>query len=516
MYISNTQPQSNKNKNQNDIPKSPIFPRKASNKEFLNEVEEKLKAMRQKRLSRLSAFVEEQSKLSEIRSNARDIEDKEIDQAVLSIQNEATNPKSSFRTIVEEIINNDSVDKYDNNKSKIECIENKQTVKNKTSSTIKFINKLSCVGVPDMRSPVDYNITETDSSYSPRSDSIENSQENTEELYKKPVKPIIKYLQRNTINFPDNFSVDLEDKSDEGNFSKTLPLSKTHPSLFHSDNHKDRKSSKIDSEDLIVNDTDRPYLKRNSLSDLPVNNIEESTVNSYDRILKQPMVSFGKSTSNLTKVSSDSFSEVKVEEPNQTDETKLKKDKTSIPLNKFKPFHLPLNTVISSKKPNRAEKIVRKLQTNWITVNEILENDSDVDADEMEDLKNTISDSRDLLLEYERKVKYIENKKQPSSRHKEELDTIKNKLRDTVVAINKFKGLRRDTVFLDIMNRLSGYAAEVENIPVSSKEKSEVLSEIENCVKILKNKSDRHEIMLHELLTEQVDLIGSQHLPIIV
>ncbi|VEN47272.1 unnamed protein product [Callosobruchus maculatus] len=106
--------------------------RKNDNKVALSEVEEKLKVMRQKRLSRLSTFIDEQNKLLEERSTKSDA----MEEAILSIQQSAPEKvKFSIKPIAEDR-SEDSAQEEGTNLG-----EKKKTVRTK-----KLFERFSCVG----------------------------------------------------------------------------------------------------------------------------------------------------------------------------------------------------------------------------------------------------------------------------------------------------------------------------------------------------------------------------------
>nr|CAH7769343.1 unnamed protein product [Callosobruchus chinensis] len=106
--------------------------RKNENKVALSEVEEKLKVMRQKRLSRLSTFIDEQNKLLEERSTKSDV----MAEAIMSIQQSAPEKvKFSIKPIAED-------------RSEDSAQEEGGIVgeKKKTVRTKKLFERFSCVG----------------------------------------------------------------------------------------------------------------------------------------------------------------------------------------------------------------------------------------------------------------------------------------------------------------------------------------------------------------------------------
>ncbi|CAH2008930.1 unnamed protein product [Acanthoscelides obtectus] len=114
-----------------DNPQTPKLFRRNENKVALSEVEEKLKVMRQKRLSRLSTFIDEQSKLLEERSTKSDV----MEEAIMSIQQSAPEKvKFGIKPIME--------DKSEDSTEESTSIgEKKKVVKTK-----KLFERFSCVG----------------------------------------------------------------------------------------------------------------------------------------------------------------------------------------------------------------------------------------------------------------------------------------------------------------------------------------------------------------------------------
>nr|CAI5844456.1 unnamed protein product [Callosobruchus analis] len=106
--------------------------RKNENKVALSEVEERLKVMRQKRLSRLSTFIDEQNKLLEERSTKSDV----MEEAILSIQ-QSTPEKVKFS--IKPIAEDRSEDSAQEEGGNVE--DKKKVVKSK-----KLFERFSCVG----------------------------------------------------------------------------------------------------------------------------------------------------------------------------------------------------------------------------------------------------------------------------------------------------------------------------------------------------------------------------------
>lgn len=251
---------------------------------------------------------------------------------------------------------------------------------------------------------------------------------------------------------------------------------------------------------------------QNNRSPTPISSItskSEDEYQEYDRAFKLPMVTFGKSTatSPIQKV----LGELPIpKDMTNTDEVEIKKESRKLTPKPGKKFlSLPAVPDLVSKKLNREEKILKKFQINCNTVRDILDNNSDVDDDEIEDLKHNLYETEELVTEYKKLITKLESRKALSNT-KEKLDKLRTQFTCTTENVTKFKGLRRDAMYNEISSQLAHFAAEIERYPGSKEEKKVFLNEINQCVKSLEAKIIKHEKLLQELIFQQVELIGNR------
>ncbi|XP_023020138.2 uncharacterized protein [Leptinotarsa decemlineata] len=168
----------------------------------------------------------------------------------------------------------------------------------------------------------------------------------------------------------------------------------------------------------------------------------------------------------------------------------------------------------SSRDFTRQEKVFKKLQRSCKSIDEIFKDNSVVDLDEIDDLKNTLDEANVLLAEYQSKLKVLEEKV-TKSYDKQKLCALKSKLKEVKDDIQNFRGLKRDSKFIQLCTILSNFYLDINNVynkfePGNGRK--ELLREVDICIKDLEIKATRNEETLFEILTEQVKSIGNKHL----
>lgn len=635
---------------------SPPVSRKESNfgnQIFLNEVEEKLKVMRQRRLNRLNAFVDEQSKLSEERTKTKETDPIILEKEIVPAEKKVATVKSrpSFRsaaekTVTEKQLKSAPEEINEARQNEVKSDEHKEESK-KASSTKKLISKFNCVGTSDV----------TDESPSRSSVYVPSSKFNTFSPENKKLPEFsTKFIQRKTISFPDDFSVELHNKSQ---FMKNRILHKSIESLNTDDKlqseHKvmyksaeallsdkqslklttivapkinkpeppklnkveppkvsntelskvvkietqkvpETKSSKIikveasnqnkieptkltvteypttikteaikvasvdPSKVPLLNKTvkvseivsSKPNLQKlthieppkvpdiqlvrteselhkvelskttevDNLIKMQVNNVSHENIathpmtlhsnrnsapepsfsssdienhQTFDRPLKLPMVTFGKSR----------------DIPAYADVSISKEDRKPTPKPGKKFLSLPLELpALASKKLNREEKVLKKFQTNWNTITDILDNKFDVDYDEIENFKTNLDEIGKLLNEFGEMINSLESR-QPLTSTRKELDDLRIQVSGTKKSVSNFRGLKRDEIYNKIFNQLEYYATEIDRVSEVEEERQSFLNEVEQCSKLLERKAVKHEQFLQELIVEQVEMIAN-------
>lgn len=176
--------------------------------------------------------------------------------------------------------------------------------------------------------------------------------------------------------------------------------------------------------------------------------------------------------------------------------------------NDFPKIPMPL-----PRKVTNEEKILKKFQRNWDSLNEIIENDSDVDSDELEDLKKTFEEVKTILVDYRTKLKKLEEKSKEEDNNCEVLGAIKEQLKTIEEEIPKFKGLKRDSSYQELSNKLSNCLSDINKVrsakPGIQSEKHLALKQVEDCLGILEGTVTRNEEILLEVLEAQVASIGT-------
>ncbi|XP_018573837.1 uncharacterized protein LOC108912906 [Anoplophora glabripennis] len=191
---------------------------------------------------------------------------------------------------------------------------------------------------------------------------------------------------------------------------------------------------------------------------------------------------------------------------NKKESVPNKKGKDVYPVPPKSPMPLPRRTT-------NEERILKKFQRNWDSLNEIIENDSDVDSDEIEDLKKTFEEVNTLLVEYCTKLNKVERKIKVEDDHCQKLNVMKEELEKIEEEIPKFRGLKRDLSYREINGKLSNSLTEINKIKSSKadvhSEKQLVLKQAENLLKILECRVERNENILFEVLDSQVSSIST-------
>lgn len=464
---------------------SPVPPRKTmTSKVSLNEVQEGLKAMRQKRLSRLSNFVEEQTKLFEVRSRSKDRV--QFNNQDIHISSSENSKNSNFEAISEENVKENIVEKTRSD-SNVNVKQTKSVDTVRPLPKRKFLNKWNCVV--------------SQASISSSNEDIAEGPGNTElvKLDKMNVKEILSedkenregiqdVSHRKPIYFSEDFSLDslLKVSENEKQYS-SLPVSVGRA----------LKGTEI-------SNTSNADTKFSSFKS-PVERNTENQIKSSDRSV------LGETQKNIPK---SSFEEKVSFVVNNTDglkqsvypnlpSTSTKKETSRGPFGLSK--ELSKKTLSLSKE----EKIMKKLQMNYSTVDNLLQNYSDdecyIDSDEMEDFKNTFNDAKNLLHDYETKLNTLQERL-PSR----QMSTIRKKLADIRENIDHFRGLRKDSSYNDLLKTVYSIENEILSLPRECKGRQEVLEYVKLYLILLQDKVNMNEQMLQDMFAELVDVIGSR------
>lgn len=437
----------------------------------LTEVQKDLKALRQKRLIRLSAFVTAQSKISEIRSlnRERDSDDNEsVNRS--SGENVVT---SSFEAISEDesSVSRKEIFNKIKNKKKLVELNIKQLPKR------KFLNKLNCVI-------------------------------NQEELYSS--------------------TENLTTESQHGENSKMTVgrINKTEIAV----GNLNREMNQNSIQSLSQSDHTSYFLKEDPLDSVLKESTDEQVYFSLPSEVngsKQEMKTFGSTQDDSPGKSS---SGVKKVEPNST--IPLIKDaesrnfsvfqeSTTAGINKTDEFKLKYfkNPLIKSTKENHKktlnltneEKIMKKLQINYLTLDKLLKNgsdeDYDVDTDEIEDFKKTLCDAKTLLVDYEIKMTKLQQKLPVWK-----VNNTRRGLEDIRRHIDSFRGRRKDISYIKLAENILFYEKEILHISNRFRAKQELLEYAKLCSILLEDKVRYNEVLLYEVFTELVDVISSSML----
>ncbi|KAJ8923155.1 hypothetical protein NQ315_001709 [Exocentrus adspersus] len=489
-------------------------------KVVLGEVEERLKNMRQKRLDRLSTFVAEQSKLSEERGN----KEQEIENAIISMKQSSEDKKTSFKVIAEEEVVVNEV--------KTPKLTRKGSNESKTSSTKKFINKFNCTAgqsvsssTEDLRSDDEYEKSSTmsekldkvsDGNYNPLLVPIGKQRtgvymydadckflENEKAVSTSPIKNQhnIKHVGVKEKSFaseeskPAQVNPKIQDivlrkvpTSEVSGKSfanqspiKLLPDVKTR----HSYENVLTKSNKEDKPGVLMK-----TFKRNSLGDI-LDGINDTVTEDVNKDQKfSPKQMFYENLETRKKVTVTNLNNI----TERVSNTSLIPPKSPMPL---------------PRKANE-DKILKKFQRNWDSLKEIVDNDSDVDADELEDLKKTFEEANTLLMEYDARLKILEKRSRNKNSSRQNLEVIVEQLKDIEEAVAHFKGLRRDRSYLDLKKTLVNFLLETSSVKSRNdeelKQKNSLRKEMEGYLKTLEDKVTRNESFLVEVLEAQVTI----------
>ncbi|KAJ8957390.1 hypothetical protein NQ318_004870 [Aromia moschata] len=545
-------------------------PRAPQNKVVLLEVEEKLKSMRQRRLDRLSVFVAEQSKLSEERSKSNDaseIEDaiKSIQKTeaekkivITSIAEEIPSQNKVIREIHTEvdIKNSPKLGRTRSNES--------DKFKNSKNSTLRFINKFNCTypsgsSTEDLTKEV-YNLVEA------RPQVVEDRSEKQANLVKSDVEKatlekhnVLKEIQSNTEDSGYNpllspvgkqrkavYLYEHECEFLEKEKRSSLPalttfgkeVSQEMPAKQSSDVKNPESQNKEESDKKSGDET---ISKRTSIELEKVSGVSESVEKENNEL----MDGANKESNNKTSATEDkkgsdrngtnkkvnvksteeknitgdsiktSINEIKVNNPKKhiTESSGIKslpRRDIQIDIRSCKKLdrnvHVPKSPLPVPRKCSHAERVLKKLQRNWESLNEILDNDSDVDCEEIEDLKKTWEEANGILKDYETRIKKLErNSKEEVDLEK--LSHIKLQLEGMEEHIGKFKGLKRDSAYKQLSSRLSNYFLEVSKMKYTSddaiNEKKIIIKLIEEHIKMLEKRVAKNEDFLMEVFDDQ-------------
>lgn len=402
----------------------------------LNDVQQSLKAIQQKRLSRLNMCTD------------------------MSQENRCTD--LSIQSV------NTSIVKEDTSVNKLDAIETtftKINQDNKGLSKRRFLAKFNCVGVQsEILSP---NKTISEEQESSGSDS--KVQYENETSVNHPSRENI--LDRTSTPHVVSSSVDELDNNENKINTDKLMQTKTHPSF----------------DDLQANNQLNKAVTYSNV------NTKISVQKPHHNCPTDPQLL----TEDLTEKNEELLPRNDSIGPSENQQSKIL-------VNNIKNYKTQISS--NSFKLSQNEKVVKKFQINCVAVKKILENISssssecEIDKDEMEDFMKTLNETKTVLLDYENNVNKLAIKL--SFRKVEE---IRKDLKDVYFFINHFRGLRRDSSFTLLCERLNTFEGEIQNI--TTKEKQELLEYLGCCNKLLNNKVKRNEERLFIIFNEIIDNI---------
>lgn len=408
----------------------------------LKEFETSFKAMQQKRQSRLSNYLGEQNYI-ENASGQTEIE---------------TEVNSTFGvSLKSSTLGRISEENSKNSISRIECSE-------KTSHSDFEVNK-KCMEA-DSKTAFRIKPLNTFSGVSSNVDSFQKEIP-TKVDNKKPEKA------NSTNNVRD----------DQQYMSK---LSKRKPIHFSNDYIVDTGSAAAS---VISNDSIPSNLKGSTVS----SNLQKCK--DLNKESNTPM----KSTPNtgvLKYVSGEHLQPMQINEISQTNK--------SYKLQEYRKQGNPLN---DGKTFSKNEKILRKLHMHYLTMETFLKDaisvgEYDIDDDEMNDIKNTLSATKDFLVDYENKILQLDEKLplRKFYKVKQDLEVIKKD-------ILCYRGLRKDIAYTEIYRKIIFYEELLRKLPNAVKGRKELCDSALLCFKLLEMKVNNNEMMLSNLFTELVDMI---------
>lgn len=536
-----------------DVYSSPQLSRKHdAPKVSLNEVQEGLKVIKQKRLSRLSAFVAEQSRLFEERSQSSEQQNAK-NQTANRLLNENYNIPSLNS------ISETSVVNLDEKQTKVEVTERLKQDSFKSSPKKSFLNKFNCV-VNNKGYCSSDDETEKETSHAKNNKNLDDNNENNVHTNKldehSEAIQYQKHLQRKPIYFSDEFNLDshssekcfkaLPKKIAETKYEGT-PIasakkyfqysSSSLPSIVHEANQKEEnipsqkaKFPKTNSVDYIPTSTDS--IKNEIITG--GNGFSEELNPKNIIIMKHEATSIATLKNKLDNVFSNSSkkdTEISgdrdlcagtntLERKVQVLKNKLSEEKSIFGVNKTDEFKLKYSvkekdaSLGEQKKIlnlSKEEKLLKKLQINYSTVDKLLKSDTvddcHIDSDEMEDFKNTLYDAKELLANYEIKIKLLDEKIPL-----QKLNHIRKYLEEIKEEINNFRGLSIDNLYTDMLNRLKSIEEELKLISNKIKQKQEISEYLKLCYILLEDRVNSNEIMLRDILKDLVEIISRRRI----
>lgn len=440
----------------------------SSLKVSLNDVQEGIKAMHQKRLSRLSAVVAEKTGLLEGRIDSKDRDSDNI-QTTQRMSSENSIVKSvSFESILEEKSAGNSA--YQDSDTNVEVSFKSKGEAFKLQPRRKFLNKFNCVVNKEQFSSPDEEQSEFSKCGRTSKDNGGDIKQSNGLDENNGNISVQKLLQRKPIHFPNDFTIDSLSKF--GRNSSNPQVNSVKPLVSINMKQNDSHLGSVKSSDMIR----KQQLSKDTLTrDLPAEAPSSSFYREPDK--------FGL---------------------NKTDEFKMKysgrMDIKSAGEHRKKTINLP-----------KEEKILKKFQMNYSTLTNLVKNDSDkdcsIDSDEMEHLQNTLKDARALLEDYEVKLKTLNEKLQirKFNDFREGIDDIRRQ-------IVSFRGLRQDGLYGELVRKLTSFEKEIWRFQQTTMEKQEILKYLKSCSTLLENRVKINEQLLYELLKELVNIISTRRI----
>lgn len=525
-----------------------------------SEVEEKLKQMKQKRLSRLNLHVEEQTKLSEIRKFNKSSEGEDIDEAIVTIREDRianVTPK---------------LDQQTETAAKSSPESRIPGSPKKSSSARRFITKFSCLneelmssseelsnevyGTPTRKSLPNrldiskmHNIAASKSSAnisegesfvrnsvnrlserSSRSSEFKSSNQNINDM-------ISQELARNNMS-NDEYSqrtVTYETFGKVTTPTTTPKIPKFSEANFLDVDTDENKYTKDNTEKGL----EKPSaVKRKPLQSQiapgyvlqsPVENAagaDEDMLNTKDKTTASKLYRCASTPIHSTQDAKIEDKTYAAASENISDEVTLDGGTAAYEninfetksggqiLRKIPALDMKIskNPIPVPRKPTKEERVVKKFQEHFTTLRDVIKNESEVDFDEIEGFKHTLEEVNEVVCEYKASLDAVEVKFVPSEklrRIRVQIDEIRHK-------VTGFKGLKRDMAYLELSNALSSNFFKVKNISVSSaecrKEKTTLLDDINSCVRVLEERVVKNEAILVKILEEQVQTIQANRI----
>lgn len=351
--------------------KSPMTSKKMesqSHKVSLTEVQQGLKAIQLKRLSRLSAFVTSHSSEHEV-------------YGAESLQKSSTESliNDGIGTISEESI------RVSNVGSPRTDTKVKQNFTPKTVRRRKVLNKFNCasniyVSSSDEESVKEFGREDINSKIVDHSYNQEGLT-TIKDLNKKYT--VQKLSQRKPIYFSNEFSLD-----------QIKPETQTKTLIMYDGNYSNHSKELLESSEVVENklvSTVSTCLATQTIPKYPVLTSEERT-------------------------------DILISKSNEFKQQNAKTENLKV----MRTVQRKLSDV------SKEEKILRKLHMNYITVNKLLENENkryEIDSDELENFKQNLKEAKSIFFEYEARVNKLDKKFHLFQNIRQDLAMIREKIR---------------------------------------------------------------------------------------